>query len=68
MHKIVTITLFALATVMAAAPDNAAIAEVAAGKRTTANAAWWGFSKNDSTAALQAAIDSGAKTVVVPYV
>ena len=67
MHKIVAITLFAFAAVMAAAPDNAAIAEVAAGKRTTANAAWWGFSKNDSTAALQAAIDSGAKQVVVPY-
>ncbi len=67
MHKIMAITLCALSAAMAAAPDQTAIAEVAAGKRTTANAAWWGFSKDDSTAALQAAIDSGAKTVVVPY-
>ncbi|MBN2291919.1 MAG: right-handed parallel beta-helix repeat-containing protein [Pirellulales bacterium] len=41
-------------------------AEVESGKRSVANAAWWGFDKNDSTAALQAAIDSGAKKVVVP--
>ncbi|MCE5310702.1 MAG: hypothetical protein LLG20_23935, partial [Acidobacteriales bacterium] len=37
------------------APSSQAIAEVASGKRATANAAWWGFSKTDSTAALQAA-------------
>jgi polygalacturonase len=48
-------------------PSGQAIAEVASGKRATANAAWWGFSKTDSTAALQAAIDSGAKTVLVPF-
>jgi hypothetical protein len=47
--------------------SSEAIAEAASGKRATANAAWWGFAKDDSTAALQAAIDSGAKTVVVPY-
>jgi len=28
-----------------------AVQEVLAGKRTTANAAWWGFDKNDSTKA-----------------
>ena len=40
--------------------------EVAEGRRTTANAAWWGFDAEDATEALQAAIDSGARRVVVP--
>ncbi len=44
-----------------------AVQEVLAGKRTAANAAWWGFDKDDSTAALQGAIDSGASKVIVPY-
>jgi hypothetical protein len=49
----------------AAAPDPQAIAEVRAGKRAVAQASWWGFQPEESTAALQAAIDSGAKKVVV---
>lgn len=49
------------------AADTKAIAEVASGKRTTANAAWWGFDAEDATDTLQAAIDSGAKKVIVPY-
>ncbi len=44
-----------------------AVAEVASGARTEANAAWWGFDPEDATASLQAAIDSGAARVVVPY-
>jgi len=48
--------------------NEAAIAELSAGKRTTANAVWWGFDPADSTAAIQAAIDSGAKTVIIPFV
>jgi Right handed beta helix region len=47
--------------------DQAAIAEVKSGKRATADASWWGFNPTDATDALQAAIDSGAKKVVVPY-
>lgn len=43
-----------------------AVQEVMAGKRATANAAWWGFQEEDSTEALQAAINSGAKRVIVP--
>ncbi len=50
------------------APNPDAIAEVAAGTRAEANAAWWGFGLEDATACLQAAIDSGARKVVVPYV
>ncbi|MGH9468766.1 MAG: right-handed parallel beta-helix repeat-containing protein, partial [Terriglobia bacterium] len=44
-----------------------AVREVLSGRRTAANAAWWGFNDDDSTAALQATFDSGAKTVVVPF-
>ncbi len=53
-------------------PGNAAnpqaVQDVMTGKRTVANAAWWGFDPADATKCLQAAIDSGARTVVVPYV
>ena len=48
-------------------PTNpAAIQELAEGKRTTADAAWWGFDAEDSTEAIQAAFDSGAAEVVIP--
>lgn len=47
-----------------AEPDK--IAEVERGERDTANAAWWGFDLEDSTETLQAAFDSGARTVVIP--
>jgi hypothetical protein len=47
--------------------DPQAAEETVAGKRTTANAAWWGFNREDSTEALQAAINSGAKTLIVPF-
>ncbi|MBX7257911.1 MAG: right-handed parallel beta-helix repeat-containing protein [Candidatus Hydrogenedentes bacterium] len=47
--------------------NDAAIQEVAEGKRDTANAAWWGFSTEDATEALQSAIDSKAARVVVPF-
>ena len=44
-----------------------AVAEVAAGELAVANASWWGFDSEDATEALQAAINSKAKTVIVPY-
>ncbi len=47
--------------------NPAAVKEVLSGKRTVANAAWWGFNEGDSTAALQEAMNSGAGTVIVPY-
>ncbi|MCX7824394.1 MAG: right-handed parallel beta-helix repeat-containing protein [Verrucomicrobiae bacterium] len=46
-------------------PNDQAVREVAAGKRKEARASWWGFDPADSTAALQAAINSGAKKLVV---
>lgn len=42
-----------------------AIDDVAAGKITTANVSWWGFDEKDSTKALQSAINSGAKKLIV---
>lgn len=48
-------------------PNATAVEEVRNGTRAEANAAWWGFDKNDSTEFLQAAIDSGAKMLLVPY-
>lgn len=48
------------------APDPDKVKEVLAGTRTVANAAWWGFDPVDATDALQAAINSPAKRVVVP--
>jgi hypothetical protein len=47
--------------------DPQAAEDVVAGKRAAANAAWWGFDREDSTEALQAAINSGAKTLIVPF-
>jgi hypothetical protein len=47
--------------------DQQSAEEVVAGKRSIANAAWWGFNREDSTDSLQAAINSGAKTLVVPF-
>lgn len=42
-----------------------AVAEVNEGRRNEANASWWGFDPREATRALQAAIDSGARKVVV---
>jgi len=81
-RKLFTLLLFALlwapagaasaelgnAVVPADLRNEAAVQQVLAGQRDDANAAWWGFDPADSTAALQAAIDSHAKRVVVPYV
>ncbi len=62
----VTLVVLALPTLAADAPrDEVAVREVLSGKRNVAKAAWWGFSAEDATRALQSAIDSGAEQVVV---
>ncbi len=48
-------------------PNPQAVRDVRSGNRTTANAAWWGFDPADSTATLQAAFDSGAETLFIPF-
>jgi hypothetical protein len=50
------------------AANPQAVTEVLSGRKAVANAAWWGFDEEDATEALQAAINSGAKTVIVPNV
>ncbi len=49
------------------APFPKGIEEVKKGRRTVASAAWWGFHAGDATDAVQQAVDSGAETVVIPY-
>lgn len=70
VHSALGLPLAAMLTLclpagLSAATDPQAVEEVRAGKRTVAHASWWGFEAEESTAALQAAIDSGAKKVVV---
>ena len=62
-----------LLTVMLALPafaavNQQAIDDVAAGKLNEAKASWWGFDAADSTAALQAAINSGVKRLTIDNV
>ncbi len=60
-------TVFAENQISGNSKNPVAVQEVLSGKRKTANAAWWGFDKSDSTDALQGAINSGASKVEVPY-
>lgn len=66
MRRSALILICLLTTVGAAAQVNQAkIDAVKAGDITEAKASWWGFDPDDSTAALQAAIDSGAAKLIV---
>ena len=49
----------------AAQVNQKAIDDVRAGRCKVARAAWWGFQPEESTRALQAAINSGAEKVIV---
>jgi len=48
------------------AGDPGMVKLVEAGKIAEARADWWGFDPSDSTKQLQAAIDSGARRLVIP--
>ena len=64
--SLLAVTLFAASIIPAfAAVDANKIAIVNAGKITEAKASWWGFDAEDSTKALQNALNSGAKKVIV---
>lgn len=52
--------------VMALALNETAVKDVMNGTRAEANASWWGFDESDSTKALQAAIRSKAKKIIIP--
>lgn len=64
---VLTLVLPWLVAAHAAPPpaNPTAVEEVRLGKRKKVRASWWGFDPADSTAALQAAINSGAKKLVV---
>jgi hypothetical protein len=64
---LLSFTLSCLVAAGAAAPpaNPAAVEEVRAGKRKEARASWWGFDPADSTTVLQAAINSGAKKLII---
>ena len=65
LAALLSLVCVAEAAVAQAVPGNApnpqAVEEVLAGKRTEANAAWWGFDPEDATDYLLAAIDSGVR-------
>ena len=67
MTRIVIVSLLCLCSVSVSAewarPDL--VAKVASGELREARASWWGFDSADSTACLQAAIDSGAAKLIV---
>ncbi len=58
---------FALTVCSVFAANSEKIAHLKAGKTDTAYVSWWGFHPDDSTEFLQAALDSGAKKVIVDY-
>ncbi len=65
MVLLVYAVLAQVAVAASTPPNPKAVAEVASGKRSEAHASWWGFDPEDATAALQSAIDSGTRKVVV---
>jgi len=72
MHKTMKTAVLALTLALVgavfAAGDPEFAAKVKSGELKEAKASWWGFDPVDSTAALQAAIDSGAPKLIVDYV
>ena len=59
------LTALILLSKSAFARDKEMVEKVASGEVQTAKASWWGFEAEDSTDALQAAINSGAKKLIV---
>ncbi len=55
-------------SIPASVPNRDAIQRVERGELQAADAAWWGYDPEDATAAIQGAINSGATTVLIPYV
>lgn len=57
--------LFLLLAIGASAAEPELVEKVKAGKLDEARASWWGFDAEDSTEALQSAISSGVKRLIV---
>ena len=67
MRKKILLPLLCLGFALSGAPNPEKVAAVKAGRIDTAYASWWGFDETDSAEFLQAAINSGAKKVIVDY-
>ncbi len=67
MHRyaMVGALLVAMARTASCQVNQEMIDQVAAGEVQEARASWWGFDAEDATACLQAAIDSGARRLIV---
>ena len=64
--RVLMVLMFAGCTgILTAGEYDKELAEVKTGTRIEAKASWWGFNKEDSTHALQAAINSGVKKLIV---
>ncbi|MFA6104618.1 MAG: right-handed parallel beta-helix repeat-containing protein [Victivallaceae bacterium] len=63
--RAVLTTVLCMAAYSSVADHDKELAEVKAGLRKEAKASWWGFNKEDSTRALQDAINSGVRKLVV---
>ena len=66
--SMVLLLLLGCGGVLSGADYSAQIASVKAGKTAEAKAVWWGYDKTDATKCLQAALDSGARKVIVDNV
>ena len=64
--NLIIFSTFCFATTPGNVKSPEAVNEVLEGKRSEANAAWWGFDEIDATESIQLAIISGAKRVIVP--
>ncbi|MFW6438176.1 MAG: hypothetical protein ACOCZ7_04095, partial [Armatimonadota bacterium] len=62
---IAIMTAVLVCTAASAQVNQEMIDRCLAGEVTEAKASWWGFDAEDSTVSLQAAIDSGAETLIV---
>lgn len=67
MHRLVLVLTLPVLVISTAAcqVNQEMIDKVAAGEVTEAKASWWGFNEEDSTEALQAAINSGVPKLIV---
>lgn len=66
MKLTIHLLLLFLTCPLAAFGDPDKVKLVESGRIAEARADWWGFDPSDSTKQLQAAIDSGAKTLLIP--
>ena len=65
LKKYYQVLVFTVLAISAIAAEPEMVKKVEAGELNEAKASWWGFDVQDSTAALQAAFNSGVKRLIV---